>query len=137
MSMQVTSSRPADTIASPVSEASTRASNRREAYKQMGSAMQSGDLSSARSAYATMVRNAPPGASMQAGSPFAQLGKALATGDMSGAQSAWNTMVQDRLGNGSNGGTVQPGPVSTAPVDPVASTSSTGGVSGTTLNVTA
>ncbi len=93
MSMQITNSPIHNTVA-PVM--TPRAQDRREALSQMSQAMQSGDLGGARAAYASLVRNAPPDATLQPGSPFAQLGKALIGGDMSAAQSAWSSMVQDR-----------------------------------------
>jgi outer membrane protein assembly factor BamD (BamD/ComL family) len=133
MSMQINSSTSAiGTVARQPSDAAVRIASRREAYKEMGSAMQSGDLSSARSAYATMVRNAPPGATLQAGSPMAQLGKALVTGDMSAAQSTWSEMVAKHQGSD---GVAPQAPVDTLPNTP--SASSTGGVAGAMLDVTA
>jgi hypothetical protein len=108
--------------------AATRIANRRDAYSQMSSALQSGDIDDAKSAYATLVRNAPPGASMQPGGPMAQLGKALATGDLTAAQSTWSTIVQNHQSQST-----------TSPIDlPAPSTASTtGGVAGSTLSVTA
>ncbi len=127
MSMQITNSPINNTVAP---QQTTRGHDRREAFAQMSKAMQSGDLSSAQAAYATLVQNAPPGATLQAGSPFAQLGKALLSGDMSAAQSAWSSMVQDRQGAGATTSPVDTGPVT-------AITSSTGGLAGSTLSVTA
>jgi hypothetical protein len=119
---------PVNTVLPQAGNASARIQDRREAYKQMSQSMQSGDLSGARSAYASIVRNAPPGATMQAGSPFAQLGKALLGGDMSSAQTAWSTVVQDHQDR------ALPTPISTTP--PATAGVTTDGV-GSSLNVTA
>jgi hypothetical protein len=130
MSMQAISSF-SNTVMPQAGNASARIQDRRAAFGQMSQSMQSGDLSGARSAYASLVRNAPPGATMQPGSPFAQLGQALASGDMSSAQTAWSTMVQDRLnGTGSGDGGTSPTPISTT--GPVQAFSTSG-----SLNVTA
>ncbi|MBS0445522.1 MAG: hypothetical protein JSR59_06180 [Proteobacteria bacterium] len=129
MSMSINSSLANSSVISPqrADSAATRIANRRDGYAQMAEAMQSGDLDAAKSAFATVVRNAPPGATMQPGGPMAQLGKALASGDLSAAQSTWSTIVQNHQ--------TQPAMPISNPTTQVAS--STGGTAGATLNVTA
>ncbi|MED5619081.1 hypothetical protein [Ideonella sp. BN130291] len=100
--------------------------------KQMSQALSQGDLDGAKQAYATMLRNAPEGATWKPDSPFADLGKALRAGDIPAAQGAFTEMVQGARHR--SPGTVPP--PGTMPVPPVA-TSSTGGVAGATLNVQA
>jgi hypothetical protein len=102
------------------------------AFRQLNSALQSGDLPAARAAYGAMIKNAPDGVTWNPDSAFASLGKALVSGDMSAAQSAFQTMVD----NAKSRITGQP-PVSLPPETPPVAVSSTGGVAGSTLNVQA
>src|SRR5205085_1354305 len=57
------------------------------AFRQLGQALRAGDIDAAKQAYASVVRNAPEGASWNPDGPFAQLGKALADGDVDTAKS--------------------------------------------------
>lgn len=91
---------------------------RRDSFKQLSQALSSGDMSGARNAYASLVKNAPAAASWRPDSPFAQLGKALITGDMSAAQTSFDAMAVNRLKQGDG----TQAPVVVAPKDPVATT---------------
>jgi soluble cytochrome b562 len=70
-------------------------------FQALVQAVQSGNLTAAQQAYATLTQNAPQGASTTAGgqaNPFQQaistIGSALQSGDISGAQNALQTMQQ-------------------------------------------
>ena len=89
---------------------------RRESFQQLSQALASGNLNASRSAYASLVKNAPAAASWRPDSPFAQLGKALVSGDMSAAQTSFDAMAINRLKEGG----ATPAPVTTQPVSPTA-----------------
>lgn len=102
----------------------------REAFNTLGKSLRAGNLDTAKSAYADMIRQAPDGASFKRGSPFADIGKALHAGDVDAAKSAFGAMVRGARGTGQ----VRPPEVSLPPVAaPVAST--TGGIAGGTVSV--
>jgi hypothetical protein len=115
--------------ATPSSASSTAVPKRPElaALRQLGASLEQGDLEGAKQAYASVVKNAPDGATWNPDSPFASLGKALQAGDLQGAQSAMQQMVQAARDRHQG---------STGPVPPVTA-SSTGGVAGSTLSVSA
>jgi len=98
------------------------------AFRQLGQALRAGDVDAAKQAYASVVRNAPEGASWNPDGPFAQLGKALADGDVDTAKSVFATMVKEHLPHRDH---QAPAPVTTP------SGSSTGGTAGGLLSVTA
>ena len=66
-----------------------RLKQQRESFQSLSSALESGDMATAKQAYASLAQNARDGASLKAGSPFAQLGKALATENLPAAQDAF------------------------------------------------
>jgi outer membrane protein assembly factor BamD (BamD/ComL family) len=90
---------------SPVSSASTapqqssNASNFWQTFKQLQSALQSGNLSAAQSAYSTLSQSQ----AAQGNGPFSQvlqqIGQALQSGDLSGAQSALSSFQQQVRGH--------------------------------------
>jgi len=66
-------------------------------FDALGTALQSGDLDTAKKAYATMqeklkAHQPPGGGDDPMGSAFAAIGKALDAGDTSTAQSAWSSL---------------------------------------------
>lgn len=118
--------------ASMVPAPGTGSSNPQAPYmKQLTSALRSGDIDTAKQAYVNLVKNAPEGKTWDPDSDFAALGKALKSGDVDAAKQAFAQMVQDARGKGGDQ------PPSTMPVPSPLSTSSTGGVAGSTLNVQA
>jgi len=102
---------------------------RREAFADLAQSLKSGDLDSAKQAYATLIRGAPESATWNPNAPFAEIGRALVSGDIAAARTAFVDMVKGRV-NHHDG---------TAPVPPVVAPapSSTGGTAGGVLNVTA
>ena len=84
----------------------------RQAFRDLGKSLKAGDLDGAKQAYASMVKNAPDGATWKSDSAFAQLGKALNSGDVSAAQDAFKSMVKGHVN----------GPVSQPVVPPSTST---------------
>lgn len=97
---------------SPVFPSDSTASPSRQAFKQLGQALKSGDLGAAKTAYASVVKNAPEGATWNPGSAFAQVGKSLGAGDLEGAKSAFKAALQ----NGHAAGTQQPITATDAPI---------------------
>lgn len=69
---------------------------RQQGFKNLMSAVQSGDLASAQKAYAAL--GAGQGAA-QGNSPLAQIGKALQSGDIVGAQKVAQHMQAQRAGH--------------------------------------
>jgi DNA-binding FadR family transcriptional regulator len=116
--------------ASPVSATGVGSTKHTEAaaFRQLNSSLQQGDLDDAKQAYAAIVKNAPSGVTWNPDGPFAALGKALQAGDVQGAQSAMQQMVQNAREKREG---------STDPVPPVVTASSTGGIAGSTLSVSA
>jgi hypothetical protein len=98
------------------------------AFRQLGNALKQGDVDGAKQAYASIVKNAPDGATWNPGSPFAALGKSLMSGDVQGAQAAMQQMVQNARDRHET---------STDPVPTPVTASSTGGIAGSTLSVSA
>jgi len=76
------------------------AQQRQQSFKALVTALQSGNLTAARAAYASLHKSGSTQAS--ANSPVAQIGQALQGGDLAGAQRA----MQSLLGHG--GGTSAP-----------------------------
>ncbi len=67
---------------------------RQQNFKALGSALQSGDLTGAQQAFATITANNPAAANNPS-SPLAQIGQALQSGNLAGAQQAaqsWHGM---------------------------------------------
>jgi DNA-binding FadR family transcriptional regulator len=86
-------------------------------FKQLASALQSGDLAGAQKAYSALQQlqqNNQPGGQQQASSgnnpiqnDFAALGQALSSGDLAGAQTAFSQLQTDMKAafqNGASGG---------------------------------
>jgi hypothetical protein len=69
----------------------------REAWNDLRRALRTDDLSAAGDAYASIIKNAPEGATFPRGSAFADLGKALIAGDSGAAKEAFRTMQLARL----------------------------------------
>ena len=65
---------------------------RQQNLQALSKALQAGDLDSAKTAYASLTKNAPSGATANPGSPLAQLGQALQSGDLASAQQAFSQM---------------------------------------------
>jgi hypothetical protein len=108
------------------STASARNPAEREAVRDLTQALRASDLPAARQAYASILKNAPEGATFPKGSSFADLGKALVKGDMPAAQDAFKDMVRARL---------EGGPVVQLP--PVADAQQAGGASDKSINLLA
>lgn len=104
----------------------------RQAVRDLGKSLRAGDLDAAREAYVDIIRNAPEGATWQKDSGFAQIGKALVQGDLEGAKTAFADTIKGKIGlpAGQDPGTPPSEP-------PVPVPSSTGGASGSLLNVVA
>jgi len=107
---------------------STRPPEQRTAFKELGQALKSGDLAGAKQAYADVVRNAPAGATWNPDSAFAQVGKALASGDVDAAKSAFGDMLKSHHHSHDT---------PALPPIVVPTSSSTGGVAGGIVNLTA
>jgi len=129
MVMQISTSTPSAVPGSVSGQAPEHA-----AFRQLAQALKAGDIDSAKEAYASMVRNAPDGATWNPDSPFAELGRKLLAGDVEGAKSVLTSMVKDRIQHHERDAPVTPPvmPPVTAPT-----TSSTGGTAGGLLSVTA
>jgi hypothetical protein len=100
----------------------------RQALKDLGASLKSGDLDGARQAYAQVVKNAPEGATWNPAGGFAEIGRALRAGDVEAARDAAKTALRDRRPDAA------PPP---SKADPAAAPSTTGGAAGTLLNVVA
>lgn len=76
---------------------------RMQSMKNLESALSSGDLSAAQSAFSSLQSNAPTnGGNSQAKTDFEALGKALESGDISAAQEAFKT-IQSNAPKGGQG----------------------------------
>lgn len=64
------------------------------AIVKLAQSLQSGDLTGARSAYATLARTVPQGGGGQIQKSFQALGQALQSGDLSAAKSAFASLAQ-------------------------------------------
>jgi len=76
---------------------------RKQDFEALSQALKSNNLDAAKSAYASLAKNAPSGAASNPNSPLAQLGKALQSGDINAAQQAFSSMRSHHRGG--NGGT--------------------------------
>lgn len=70
-------------------------------FKNLASALSSGDLASAQKAYASLTAN---NSNIPANSPLGQIGKALQSGDVGAAQQAMQSMQAARGGHHHHGG---------------------------------
>jgi len=77
----------------------------RQNFQQLAQALQSGDLSNAQAAYASLIQNLPhqnPNGSSTSNNPFQQaiasIGSALQSGDLKGAQQALQTLQSQMKG---------------------------------------
>ncbi|MBC7482576.1 MAG: hypothetical protein H7337_11915 [Rhizobacter sp.] len=93
MSMSISSASRASFIAT--SSGATQ-SRERHAFGQLTKALKAEDLEGAKTAFKSMVKNAPDGATWNPDSAFAQLGKAIQSGDIDAAKSAYVSMVKSR-----------------------------------------
>lgn len=123
--------------ASPLTTVRSQLANVPQAVKDdvkaLGKALRDGDVTAARQAYVDLAKQAPEGATLQPGSPFATLGKALATGDVAAAKTAFSNLVRGQIDKPATTDPVKPEqPVSLPPT-----VSSTGGSAGGTLNAVA
>lgn len=103
---------------------------RRDAFVQLAQSLRSGDVDSAKQAYASLIRSAPEGATWDRDSAYAQLGRALHAGDAEGARQIFTDMLKSRWNRHDDG-------VTTPVVPPSPTVSSSGGSAGAVLNVTA
>jgi hypothetical protein len=72
---------------------------RQQSFKDLSSALQSGNLDAAKTAFASLTQNAKGQAASNPGSPLAQLGKALQSGDLAGAQQAFAAVQSQHHGH--------------------------------------
>ena len=61
-------------------------------FQSLSKALQSGNLDSAKAAYAQLVKDSPASATQDPNSPLSQIGKALQSGSIAAAQKAMSTM---------------------------------------------
>lgn len=101
----------------------------RQALKDLGASLRSGDLDGARQAYVQVIRNAPEGATWNPDSAFAEVGRALKAGNVEAAREAAKAGLQALRPDAS--------PVNPGVPEPVVAPSTTGGTAGTLLNVVA
>ncbi len=77
----------------------SRAANGKQTFDDLGKALESGDLTSAKVAFAQLQKNAPPEAD-QVTNPLSdkidKLSQALDAGDLSAAKDAYNDIRQSR-----------------------------------------
>ncbi|HRD83862.1 MAG TPA: hypothetical protein PLF63_01680 [Rubrivivax sp.] len=136
--MHISSTTPASGVASPpaLGGRAADAANpaMRDAFVDLGKALKSSDPQAARAAYAEMMRSAPEGSTWPKGSAFADLGKALLTQDMQGARQAYADMLRNGLAATRPS---LPGGPRPAPAPAAITASSTGGLAGTLVNVSA
>ena len=123
MSMSISSASGASFIATP-SGANT--SPERQAFGQLTKALKADDMEGAKTAFKSMVKNAPDGATWNPDSAFAQLGKAIQSGDVNAAKTAYVSMVKSRG---------EHAPVET--VKPIAVDTASSGGAGSLVNLTA
>jgi TolA-binding protein len=123
MSMSISSASGASSIAAP--RGATQ-SPERQAFGQLTKAIKAGDLEGAKTAFESMVKNAPDGASWNPDSAFAQLGKAIQSGNVDAAKSAYMSMVKSRG---------ERPPVETA--NPIAADTASSSGAGSLVNLTA
>ena len=74
----------------------------RQNFQQLSQSIQSGDLSVAQTAYASLIQNLPQQSAGNGNNPFQQaiasIGSALQSGDISGAQQTLQTMQSQMKG---------------------------------------
>ncbi|WP_052941319.1 hypothetical protein [Chromobacterium subtsugae] len=109
-------------------------------FQQLASALQSGNLGQAQSAYSSLTANLPNGGNgsgSQSNSPFAQLGQALQSGNLQSAQQASQTLQSHHSGHhhrhGGGGGESSGADASTS----TSASSNSGGTVGSLLDTTA
>jgi hypothetical protein len=134
MDMQISGSNSAASLQSQNSFAANW-QQRQHNFKDLMTALQSGDLSAAQSAYAALTGTSDPnstsandtskvnGASASAQtSPLAQIGQALKSGDLAGAQKAAQTLASahghhHHRHSGGSAGASTPAPTSTSSIE--------------------
>ena len=109
-------------------------------FQQLASALQSGNLGQAQSAYSSLTANLPNGGNgsqSNSNSPFAQLGQALQSGNLQSAQQAFQTLQSQHSGHhhrhGGGGGESGGASASTSS----SASSNSGGTIGSLLDTTA
>jgi hypothetical protein len=88
---------------------------RQQSFKDLSSALKSGDLGAAQTAFAALGGKG----STQGSAPLAQIGQALQNGDLAGAQQAFQALQTARAGHSHHhgGGSSQaPAPAPSAPI---------------------
>ncbi len=68
---------------------------RQQSFKNLSTALQSGNLAAAQQAFATLTGGS---GTVNASSPLAQVGQALSNGDLAGAQTAMQQLQANRAG---------------------------------------
>jgi hypothetical protein len=111
-----------------LSASSTPVMPERAAFHQLAKSLRSGDLDAAKQAYASVIKNAPEGATWNGNSQFAQIGRDLIAGDVGAAQSSFRSMVKSNLTPATDTPPTDGTPISTVPA---------GGVSGTSVDLVA
>ncbi len=112
-------------------------------FQQLAQAIQSGNLSSAQQAYATLSQfisqNPPPGGANGQSNPFAQalsqIGSALQSGNLSGAQSALTSLQQTLQSNRPPGGGDGQGAAAVDSATAAAGSTTSGSSSAVNLNI--
>jgi hypothetical protein len=109
-------------------------------FQALTQAIQSGNLSAAQQAYATLTQNAPQG-SGNGNNPFAQaianIGSALQSGDIGGAQSALQSMQANVKGHHHRHAPPSQDSSNTTPPSNANATSSTSSTSSNAVDVSA
>lgn len=95
---------------------------RKQDYSSLLTSSQSGDLSTAKSAYASLTANKTP----PADSPLAALGAAIQSGDPAAVQQAAQTLQHARSGHHHHHGSASSSTASTTSVSTTSASSTTG-----------
>lgn len=132
MNLSITNSNAASALNSARTRMAAVPQAVKDDVKALGQALRADDLQAARGAFVELAKQAPEGATLQPGSPFAELGKSLAQGDVAAAKTAFASMVRSQIEKPSTGPIKPEQPISLPPT-----VSSTGGSAGGTLNAVA
>ncbi len=108
MGMAITSSTASTTGAGQTGASAWQ--QRQQNFQALAQALNSGDLTGAKAAYAALTANNSGGASSSPNSPLAQLGQALQSGDLAGAQTAFSAMRSGHHHHGSASGSATAAP---------------------------
>jgi hypothetical protein len=102
-------------------------------FKSLSDALQSGDLSDAQTAYATLQKDMPAGSANSSSNPLSAIGTALQSGNIAGAQQAFAALQQTHGGHHHHHGGASSTTATTDTTDPT----DTDGTSGTNLSAIA